>query len=418
MNPAYTSVDGVLFDKALSTLLQCPGGKTGAYRVPGTVTAIGLSAFANCRGVTSVTIPEGVQTIGNSAFLNCSSLASATIPQGVSAIGEKVFFNCTNLARFYNPAGVSVDTNGALTVADENNSTIRQVTASGGVSTLAGKPGSSGPYDGTNSQAWFYQPRGVAVNRNGIVYVADTVNCALRRITPEGVVTTLAGLAYQFGSADGTNETARFAWPEGLAVDKTGVLYVADTGNHTIRKVTPDGIVTTLAGAAGSPGGADGSRGAARLNFPVAIAADGRGNLFVVERNNHTVRRIAPDGAVTTIGGLAGVPGSADEVGAAARFNSPQGIAIDGSGVLYIADSSNNRITRGLPILPAVIGLVWNGANLHASWPDNCLGWELQSSSNLLETNWVTVIGSTNSTSASIPVDPAAPSLFYRLRRR
>ena len=256
-------------------------------------------------------------------------------------------------ARFTNPAGVAVQTNGNVYVADENRSTIRQVTAAGVVTTLAGRAGSAGGFDGTGSEAWFYQPAGVAADSNGNIFVADTVNCTIRKVTPAGVVTTLAGLAYQDGNTDGTNDTARFRWPEGLAVDKAGNIFVADTANCTIRKVTPAGVVTTLAGSAGASGSVDGTNSAARFNFPAGIAVDSADNLFVTDKGSHTIRKVTATGRVTTIGGLAGVTGSTDEIGGAARFYSPAGLAVDNAGTLYIADSSNHRITKGTPLLPA-----------------------------------------------------------------
>ena len=133
------------------------------------------------------------------------------------------------------------------------------------ITTLAGRAGSAGSADGTGSAARFYYPRGVAVDSAGNVYVADTGNHTIRKVTPAGVVTTLAGLAGSSGSADGTGSAARFNYPPGVAVDSAGNVYVADTGNHTIRKVTPAGVVTTLAGLAGSSGSADGTGSAARF---------------------------------------------------------------------------------------------------------------------------------------------------------
>jgi hypothetical protein len=256
-------------------------------------------------------------------------------------------------ARFYNPAGTTVDTNGNIYVADEFRDTIRRIAPGAVVTTLAGRPGSSGSTDGTGSEAQFYQPAGVAVEKaTGNIFVADTSASSIRKITPAGVVSTLAGLGFNDGSADGTNSDARFLWPEGLTADGAGNVFVADTGNSTIRKVTPAGVVTTIAGSPGLSGSVDGTGSAARFNFPSGIAVDNAGNLFVVERLNNTIRKVTPAGVVTTLGGLAGVSGSTDEVGLAARFSGPSGIAVDGAGTLYIADTGNNRIVKGTPIAP------------------------------------------------------------------
>src|ERR1035437_967890 len=151
-----------------------------------------------------------------------------------------------------------------------------------------------GDADGPGSLARFRYPYGAAVDSAGNVYVADYGNSTIRKMTPGGVVTTLAGLATSPGSADGTGSAARFYQPAGVAVDSAGNLYVADYGNSTIRKVTPGGVVTTLAGLAGSPGSADGTGSAARFYKPYGVAVDSAGNVYVPEYGNHTIRKVSP----------------------------------------------------------------------------------------------------------------------------
>ena len=168
-------------------------------------------------------------------------------------------------------------------------------------------------------------------------------------MTPAGVVTTLAGLAGSQGSADGTGSAARFAWPIGVAVDSTGNVYVADNGNDTIRKVTPAGVVTTLAGLAGSSGSADGTGSAARFYGPSGVAVDSAGNVYVADTGNYTIRKVTPAGVVTTLAGLAGTEGSADGTGSAARFSYPSGVAVDSAGNVYVADTGNNTIRKVTP---------------------------------------------------------------------
>src|SRR5262249_21809032 len=154
----------------------------------------------------------------------------------------------------------------------------------------------------------------------------------IRKITPDGVVMTLAGMALTAGNIDGTNSTARFNNPQGVAADNAGNVYVADTGNHTIRKITPAGVVTTLAGKAGYWGTADGSGSDAHFNGPLSLAVDDAGNVYVADTGNSTVRKITPAGLVTTLAGCAACPaGSADGTGRAARFNNPNGIGVDGN---------------------------------------------------------------------------------------
>src|SRR5439155_1433281 len=157
----------------------------------------------------------------------------------------------------------------------------------------------------------------------GNVYVADSGNRTIRKVTAEGVVTTLAGLAGFSGSMDGTRSAARFAGPTGVAVDSAGNVYVADAGNNTIRKVTPEGVVMTLAGLAGSPGSADGTGSEARFTYPTGVAVESTGNVYVADRDNHTIRRVTPAGVVTTLAGLAGEYGLDDGTGSAARFAWP-----------------------------------------------------------------------------------------------
>jgi len=265
-------------------------------------------------------------------------------------------------ARFSDPSGVAVDGAGNVFVAESGNiadsgeSTIRKITPAGVVTTLAGTAGSSGSADGTGAAARFYQPSGVAVDGAGNVLVADRGNNTIRKITPAGVVTTLAGSAGSSGSADGTGAVARFSitymystGPGGIAVDGASNIFVADTNNNTIRKITPAGVVTTLAGTAGSDGSADGTGAAARFIDPSGVAVDGAGNVFVADFNNHTIRKITPGGVVTTIAGTAGWSGSADGTGSAARFNQPSGVAVDGAGNVLVADSGNNTIRKITP---------------------------------------------------------------------
>jgi sugar lactone lactonase YvrE len=257
-----------------------------------------------------------------------------------------------NAARFYYPENLAVDTGGNVYVADTGNHTIRKITPDGVVTTFAGRAGAPGSADGSGHAATFNYPYGVAADTNGNIYVADTYNSTIRKITSGGMVTTLAGLAGAAGSTNGTGGAARFDKPCGVAVSAEGNLFVADTSNHAIRKITPAGVVTTLAGLAGTFGSADGSGDAATFNYPFSVAVDAGGNLFVADTENHTIRAITPAGVVTTLAGLAGNAGGTDETGSAAGFAEPYGVAVDGGGVVYVADTDNNVIRKGWPALP------------------------------------------------------------------
>jgi len=257
-------------------------------------------------------------------------------------------------ALFYGPQAVASDGAGNVYVADTGNNTIRKITA-GTVTTLAGLAGISGVDDGIGTNALFYSPQGIAVDSSNNVYVADTLNFTIRKISA-GTVTTLAGTSGTYGSADGAN--ALFNWPKGLAVDGAGNVYVADYLNHTIRQITPGGVVSTLAGLAGVWGGADGTNGNARFFEPEAIALDQSGNLFVADSGNHAIRKITAVGTnwvVTTVAGSAGVSGSADGTGNGALFYYPAGITIDGTGNIYVADSGNNTVRLGNT--PVIFGI-------------------------------------------------------------
>jgi len=258
-------------------------------------------------------------------------------------------------ARFRSPTGITVDSTGNVYVADTDNETIRKITSAGVVTTVAGQAGRSGSADGTGTAAQFASPSDVNLDGAGNVYVADTDNELIRKITPAGVVTTVAGLAGASGSADGTGNAARFNSPEGVTVDGSGNLYVADAGNHTIRKITPAGAVTTLAGLAGNSGGADGPGSIARFQFPADLTVDAAGNVYVADTDNHAIRKVTPAGVVATVAGLVGTSGSADGTGTAARFFYPTGVTVDAAGNVYVADTNNDTIRECVPLAVPVI---------------------------------------------------------------
>ena len=221
--------------------------------------------------------------------------------------------------------------------------------AAGVATTLAGTSGAVGSNDGSGAAARFKYPQGVATDKAGNVYVADTENHLIRKITPAGRVTTLAGSAGVAGSSDGTGPAASFNRPQGVAVDNAGNVYVADTYNHTIRKVTPEGAVSTLAGTADVVGGADGMGPAAGFSYPGSVATDRAGNVYVADTNNDAIRRITPRGLVTTLAGTVGTVGSSDGAGTAASFHAPRGVTTDEAGNLYVADTANNVIRKIAP---------------------------------------------------------------------
>lgn len=331
---------------------------------------LSVSGFADGTGASaSFDGPSGIATdsVGNvyvgdrwnNNIRKITSAGEVTTLAGVGGRGASYGDGMGLAASFYNPTGVATDSSGNVYVADTSNSTIRKITPTGVVTTLAGTTGAIGSADGRGAAAKFNAPNGVATDSANNIYVADNGNHTIRKITPSGVVTTLAGLAGVSGSADGNGATARFFKPTGVATDKADNIYVTDEFNFTIRKIAPSGMVTTLAGVVGVTGHADGTGTAASFNYSTGIATDSTGNVYVVDTFNHTIRKITKAGVVTTLAGKAGVAGSADGTGAAARFYNPTGIVIDGSGNAYVADSGNNTIRKITPdrVVSTVVGV-------------------------------------------------------------
>ena len=303
-------------------------------------------------------------------------------------------------ARFRDPAGIAIGPAGVLYVSDGSN-TVRRVTSSGTVATLAGMPSRSGMSDGSGGSARFRTPAGLAADGQGNVFVTDIDAHTIRRIDVTGNVTTLAGLAGQFGSADGTGAEARFHLPQGLSYSSyDNMLYVADTGNSRIRKINAAGAVSTVAGnlggyqdgpvsvanflfpvgvlhqsngdfivadtansrlrrvlatgsvvtlSAGPPGAIDGPLAQASFDFPEGLVQAADGSVYIADMSNHTIRKVAPDGTVSTVAGVAGRPGYSDGMGSQARFAWPRAITIDAAGVLYVADQGNYVVRRVAP---------------------------------------------------------------------
>jgi sugar lactone lactonase YvrE len=308
----------------------------------------GAAGFADGPGaVAKFNYPFGMATDGSGNLYVADSENNRIrkiTPSGdvttVAGNGEKGFAEgLGTAAQFAIPSGVAVDGSGTIFVADTYNLRIRMVTQSGDVTTLAGS-GAAGRADGPGAEAQFLEPFAIAVDRSGTLYVADQNR--IRKVTPSGEVTTLAGSGEK-GFADGAGAAAQFNYPSGLAVDESGTVYVADSDNNRIRKVTPGGVVSTLAGS--TPGFADGTGAEALFEYPSGLAVDRSGSLYVADSENHRIRKITRSGEVTTLAGRS-AHGFVDGSGAAAQFNYPIGLCLGTGGSLYVADTENHRIRK------------------------------------------------------------------------
>ncbi len=271
-----------------------------------------------------------------------SALQAQDVTTLAGMAGSSGFMDGTGTsARFNSPHDICVDASGNVFVADRYNHRIRQITPAGVVTTFAGS-GAPGSTDGTGTAATFNEPWAVACDTSGNLYIADTKNYKIRMITPSAVVTTIAGTGV-FGTTNGPVGTAQFGFPAGIDVSPDGsVIYVSDRMTHVIRKIEA-GTVTTLAGTPFIPGSTDGTGAAARFDHPFAIALDTAGNIVVTDQWNNKIRRVSPSGVVTTLAGT-GTAGSNNGSGFSATFNAPWAVTVDGQNNIYIGDGNNYTI--------------------------------------------------------------------------
>jgi sugar lactone lactonase YvrE len=364
----FTQPTGLAFDSA-GRLYVADRANQAIRRMP--LTTFDVTTFAGSRPVSGSTdgrgtaarffYPEAAVSDGaGNLYLADGHAIRKITPDGVvtTLAGTSTATGSADgtgaAARFLAPSGLAMDSAGVLWVADTGNNTIRKVTLDGVVSTVAGVPGVPGKADGVGTQARFDGPWGLAFDNAGNLYVADSGNHLIRIMSPGGVVTAFAGSG-SAGSSDSTTALfASFRFPLGVTTDTAGNVYVADWGNHTIRKIS-GGRVTTLAGSAGTADSTDGTGTTARFDNPRSIAADRNGTLFVADTDNHTIRRVTPAGVVTTVAGRAGNPGNVDGTGSSARLFWPNGVALDSSGAVIIVDTYNHAVKRATFAAPAVV---------------------------------------------------------------
>ncbi len=327
---------------AAAALAACGGSdNNGIVNVVPTGTSV-LVGVAYDAGTNSLAVADSdghvVRTIGLATNVTGVPAGVAFVSGTTDGTGTAAAFTYP-----YGVARIGTDTY----VADTGNNAIRKLTAAGVVSTIAGTARAVGSADGTGAAASFINPKGIATDGTDL-YVADSNNDTIRKVTLAGVVTTIAGAAGQIGQTDGTGSAARFYNPFGLAID-SGNLYVADSLSHTIRKVViATGVVTTVAGSpTGVSGSADATTGTAvTFNGPTGVAVY-QGNAYVADSQNYVVRKVnLATGATTTLAGTAGQTGLVDATGAAARFGKIYGLCSDGQGNLYVADAGNRKIRK------------------------------------------------------------------------
>ncbi|MEU1409662.1 NHL repeat-containing protein, partial [Streptomyces sp. NPDC005728] len=252
--------------------------------------------------------------------------------------------------KLYNPYGVAMDGAGNLYIAEVSNHRVRKVTPNGIITTVAGNGQNGFVSDGGPAVATkLNSPYSVAVDGAGNLYIADYGNHRVRKVTPNGIITTVAGNGQNgFVSDGGPAVATKLNYPLGVAVDREGNLYIADQSNHRVRKVTPNGIITTVAGNGQAGFVSDGGPAVAtKLHYPWGVAVDQDGNLYIGDRYNHRVRKVTPNGIITTVAGNGQAGYVADGGPAVATsLNYPAAVAVDGAGNLYIGDGNNHRVRK------------------------------------------------------------------------
>jgi sugar lactone lactonase YvrE len=306
--------------------------------------ADGAGAQASFKYPAGIALDESCNIYLADAYNNrIRKITPAGVVTTLAGSGKEGFADGMGIDAVFNgPAGIAIDRDGNIYTAEWKGHRVRKITPAGVVSTLAGS-GKAGFSDGTGTEASFNTPEGVALDSKGNVYVADSANHKIRKISPSGVVTTLAGSG-QKGFVDGAGAEAGFMDPKGVALDSIGNIYVGDMKNHCIRKITPGGVVTTLAGS-GKLGSENGRGAEASFNRPFGPAVDGQGNIYVADSGNNLIRKITPSGVVFTIAG-SGKAGSEDGYESAASFNTPWGVAVDRFGAVYVSDHNSFKIRK------------------------------------------------------------------------
>ncbi len=336
---------------------------TASATTPLTINAVTFTAphgtsLDNPQGVAAANGIIDVSNTEDNVVANIVGLVTSTIAGSYEATGESGDGGPATAATLDQPTAVARDKAGDLFIADTEDNVVREITPDGVIHLIAGN-GTEGDrgQGGPATHAELDSPQGVAVNGQGDLFIADTYNDVVREVTPRGFISSYAGDGNPgYRGDNGPAGKAELSSPTGLAVDSLGNLYIADSGNNVIRRVSTNGVITTVAGnvaadqASGGLGGFSGDGGpatSARLDSPQGIALDQAGDLFIADTFNNAIREVTPTGTISTVVNTAGAKGSTGNGGAAsaAKLNTPFAVAVDNStGNLYIADTSNNKI--------------------------------------------------------------------------
>ena len=361
-----------------------PPPAANTYLVAGPIVGLEASGLVVANGSDTVTVPKaGTSFVFGNRVATGSSYSVAissqplgfqacsitgTFPAVMATADVSVLVTCTDAvvgvstlagtdtaafadgtgssARFSGIFGMALDASGNLFVGDALNSRIRKITPDGVVTTFAGS-GVVGNVNGTGSTATFLTPSGIVIGASGDMYVTDAGNHNVRKITSAGVVTSVAGSG-TFASRDGNGVNASFKTPSGIVIDSSGNLFVGDAEAHVIRKITPNGDVTTFAGITDFAGSTDGALGVATFNDPSGLAIDAANNLYVADAKNNKIRKVTPAGVVSTLAGT-GAAGATNGAATVATFNVPVNLSIDADGFLYVAEAAGNLIRKISP---------------------------------------------------------------------
>jgi hypothetical protein len=423
-------------------LTQSVGGQTGLYEfttIAGlagkTGSTDGTNDGARFNAPSDLTLDASgnlyISDILNHAIRRISAQGTNWVVTTIAgSAGNRGWSDGTNTdAQFDHPNGITIDHDGNLFVADHYNHTIRKISPEGTnwvVTTIAGLALTHGSDDGTNTDARFWSPTGIAVDDNRNLFVVDTANFTVRKVTEEGtnwIVTTIAGFALAYGFVDGTNSDAQFDYPYGIAAGGTNHLFVSDWGNHAIREISAIGkewAVTTMAGS-GDIGSSDGAGTFATFNFPNGICTDSAGNVYVSDQSNDTIRKLVRTNdswVSSTIAGKALQAGTSDGLGSDVRFKHPWGVAMNSAGDLFVTDYGNQTIRKG--VFRPALRMAMAARQLVLSWPTAATFFTLETSTSPDPTAaWSPVTNApvTNGLSFLLPVQPGPTPAFYRLQR-